>query len=193
MPDMPKSNPIVEGLPSLQRSPAAYPLDECYVREGRKIPQVEVIIGIGMPEPYKTLLVHNSDMTSTLERFYGDRIHLQVLKTWRKGESYFREVALLLNKTNKPVEFGAIKINLALFDAGACQLILEGHLPLGRVLNDHAIAYHSNPKSFLKIEADDFIGKALQLGDHPSLYGRRNTLSNPQGGALAEIVEILPP
>ena len=55
------------------------------------------------------------------------------------------------------------------------------------------IAYLSRPKAFLKVYSDDWIGRALQLDGPRTLYGRRNTLTDPQQRPLAEIVEILPP
>jgi hypothetical protein len=196
MPDMPdpSSKAIIEQPPALfRRGSDAYPLDECYARDKRKLPSLEVIAGTKMLEPYKSLLVHNNDMTSTLEKFHGGRIHLDLLAHWRKGDAYFREVALVINGSEKRVEFGAIKINLALFDPKPRELILEECFPLGRILHDCQVAYHSNPKSFLKVQADDFIGGVLQLTGRPMLFARRNTLSTPKGEALAEIVEILPP
>lgn len=172
---------------------SCYPFDECYKREKRKLPSMEAITGTKMPEPYKSLLVHNHDMTSTLEKFHGGRIHLTLLRTWRKDDSYFREVILTLDGSEKRVEFGAIKINLSLFETEPRQKILEQHFPLGRILHDYNVPYHSNPRSFFKVHADDFIAEHLQLNSRPELYARRNVLSNPKGEALAEIVEILPP
>jgi len=193
MPDMEKIEPIIEGHPPFPSRPsAAFPLDECYARDKRKLPAMEAIAGTTIPEPYKSLLVHNNDMTSTLEKFHGARIHLAVLRSWQKSDSYFREVILTLDGSAKRVEFGAIKINLALFEAEPRQKILEAHFPLGRILGDYTVPYHSNPKSFLKIQADDFIVREFGLPGKPMLYGRRNTLSNPRGESLAEIVEILP-
>jgi hypothetical protein len=192
MPDSSKT--IIEPIPDFMRRDAdVYPLDECYQRQKRSLPLIEMIAGTKMPEPYHTLLVHNSDMTSTLENFHRARIHLTLLRSWRKDESYFREVVLTLDGSDKRVEFGAIKISLGLFEDEPRRLILKEHLPLGRILNDFGVVYHSNPRSFFKIHADDFIGENLQLTGRQALYARRNVLSNPKGEALAEIVEILPP
>ena len=51
----------------------------------------------------------------------------------------------------------------------------------------------SRPKAFLRIQADEFIRRALRLDGPAVLYGRRNTLFDPVQRPLAEIVEILPP
>ena len=171
----------------------AYPLDEFYSRSGTTLPPLDQIDGQAVPEPYRTLLVHDRDMTSTLENYHGAGIHLRLLGRERKGEDYFREVLLLLEGSERPVEFGAIQIHLDRFPDKAQRDILEERYPLGHVLKDHAIPYVSRPKAFLRIASDKIINALLNLQGAHVLYGRRNTLSNPAGDPLAQIVEILPP
>jgi chorismate-pyruvate lyase len=171
----------------------AYPLDEFYARSGTTLPPLDQVDGQAVPEPYRTLLVHDHDMTSTLETFHGAGVHLRLLGRERKGDEYFREVLLLLEGSERPVEFGAIQIHLDRFPDAARRDILEERYPLGHVLKDHAIAYVSRPKAFLRIASDKIINAVLHLQGAHVLYGRRNTLSNLAGEPLAQIVEILPP
>jgi len=173
--------------------PIAYPLDDFYAQAGRALPPIELVEGDAVPEPYKSLLVHQDDMTPTLEKFHRQRIHLEVLSRQQRDDFYFREVVLLLDKTDKPVEFGAIKINLALFPLAARKEILEECRPLGTLLADYVITHTSRPKAFLRIQSDDFINASLKLDRSHWLYGRRNTLWDAQQRPLAEIIEILPP
>lgn len=178
---------------ALTVSPFAYPLDEFYAQAGRKLPAIEPIAGEAMPEPCRSLLFHNHDMTPTLESFYRQAIHLEVLRREQRDDFYFREVVLHLDENDQPVEFGAIKINLALFPAVCRREILEERLPLGHILHEHQVPHASRPKAFLQIGPDRFIRDALKLKGSPRLYGRRNSLMDPQQRSLAEIVEILPP
>ena len=173
--------------------PFAFPLDEFYALAKRELPVIEQITGEEVPEPYRELLVHTTDMTPTLEKFHGDRIYLNVISRQTRGDYYFREVILLTQRTRQPVEFGAIKINLALVSSPARRLILEEQEPLGTILNEFKIPHSSRPKAFVRIQADPFIKGALQLSGEQVLYGRRNTLFDAQQRVLAEIVEILPP
>ena len=170
-----------------------YPLDEFYGQAARPLPRIETIQAADLPEPSRSLLVHDSDMTSTLEKFHAHPLHLELLRMQRAGKLYFREVILVLNATGLPVEFGAITIHLERFDPASRKLILEGIIPLGRILNESGVGYTSHPEAFLKIQADDFISRALKIPGQPELFGRRNTLRNYRGEPLAEIVEILPP
>lgn len=173
--------------------PVAYPLDDFYARASRPLPPIRQIAGDEMPEPYRTLLVHEEDMTPTLEEFHGANVHLRVLNRQQRDGAYYREVVLLLDGSNIAVEFGAIRINVDLFPPAAKAAILKEGLPLGHVLAEHKIKHTSRPKGFLSIEADDFINGALGLHGPQTLYGRRNTLYDSQKRSLAEIVEILPP
>ena len=187
MPTTLSSAPVAPGV-SL-----SHPLDGFYARSGLALPPLQQIDGEEVPEPYKALLVHQSDMTSTLENFHRQSIHLRVLGRERRGDEYFREVVLHLDDTEQPVEFGAIKINLDRFPPPARQLILDERWPLGHILKDCAVAYVSLPKAFLRIASDKLINSVLGLTGAHVLYGRRNTLSDAAGQSLAEIVEILPP
>lgn len=171
----------------------AHPLDEFYARMKLPLPPLDRVDGEAVPQPYRQLLVHNDDMTPTLERFYRRDIHLHLLGRRQQGHEYFREVVLLLDGTNDPVEFGAIKIYLDRFTPEARRQILEEQRPLGHIMQECGVKHTSRPKAFLRLASDRFINEALQLSGANVLYGRRNTLFHPQNRPLAEIVEILPP
>ena len=62
--------------PAATALPFVYPLDEFYARTGLILPKIERLRGEQVPEPYRKLLVHEHDMTPTLESFHGADIHL---------------------------------------------------------------------------------------------------------------------
>ncbi len=171
----------------------AHPLDDFYAQMGLPLPPLQQVDGEAVPQPYKRLLVHHNDMTPTLEKFHGRDIHLRLLGRRRRGNGYFREVVLLLDGSDQPVEFGAIKIFLDRFAPEARRQILQEQRPLGHIMQECAIQHSSRPKAFLRLASDHFINQALRLTGANVLYGRRNTLFDPQDRPLAEIVEILPP
>ena len=180
-------------LPAPRVCPYAYPLDEFYARAGAPLPRIERIPGNRIPEPYRKLLVHLHDMTPTLEAFHGSDIHIEVLHRERRGDFYFREVVLRLDRDQQPVEFGANRVCLAWLAPKVRALILEEHLPLGRILNLLKVPHRSFPKCFLRVEADALISRSFGLKAPQSLYGRQARILNPRGQPLSEIVEILPP
>jgi chorismate-pyruvate lyase len=177
---------------SLLPSHLAHPLDEFYARNNTALPPLQQVEGEEVPEPEKSLLVHDSDMTSTLETHHGGPVELEVLGRKRDGDLYFREVVLRMIDTRVPVEFGAIKIHLDLFPAAARERILEEHWPLGRILKESGMSFTSRPSAYLRMASDKLINEVLQLTGAQVLYGRRNTLFDSSVRPLAEIVEILP-
>ena len=81
-----------------------FPLDFVYLRSGVELPQVTAIDPDDIPLPYRSLLVHRTDMTLTLERHFGGRVALRPLATFRHGPWYFRRVLLAQEYTGRPVE-----------------------------------------------------------------------------------------
>jgi chorismate-pyruvate lyase len=169
------------------------PLEDFYRMAGLPLPAIRQISPNETPQPYRTLLVHQSDMTSTLERFHHGSIRIRALSSKRRGDFYYREVLLYVEGHERVVEFGAIRIDFSLLPEPACAAILDEHLPLGHILNLYGIDFASRPKAYLKIWSDDLMNTNLRLSAPQWLYGRRNSLLVPSGGTLAEIVEILPP
>jgi chorismate-pyruvate lyase len=170
-----------------------YPLNEFYAARNAPMPVIAEIPASQVPEPYRSLLAHNTDMTSKLEAFHRSKIHIQPIARHATDNEYFREVTLVLDGSLKPVEFGAIKIILDLFPNEAQREILKEQRPLGKILTEHKIGFGSKPRAFLQIASDSFIQSALVLDSEKILYGRRNTLVDAWDRPLAEIVEILPP
>lgn len=178
---------------SIAAADVAFPLGEFYARHGHVLPPLQQIDGGDVPEPYRGLLVHESDMTSTLEEFHGGAVRIEVLGKNRRHDEYTREVILRTEATGQPIEFGAIKIFLDRFPEEARRQILAEHWPLGRILKEADMPFLSRPKAYLRIASDPLINRVLGLNGAQVLFGRRNTLTNADGEVLAEIVEILPP
>ena len=170
-----------------------YPLSEFYNHAKLPLPAIEQISGDAVPEPFKSLLVHNNDMTPTLETFHRSDIHLEIVSRERRGDFYFREVVLHLTTNDQPVEFGAIKIYIGRFPEEAQDLILQEEIPLGGILKRCAVQHHTEAKNFLRVQSDALIGEKFSLIKPITLYGRKAVISDPQQRPLCEIVEILPP
>ncbi len=180
-----------------------YPLEWFYNRSDKQIPEFEYISAEDLPEPYKKLLDHQRDMTSTLKKFHNsEQIWVQALEKYQEGNLYHRLVTLWIPDNDKsrsthssrPVEFGAIRIHLDRFPDIARQWILQESRPLGRILHDGSVSYLSRPEKFFKTRTDDWIGSALRMPAGQVVYGRCNVLWDGEATdqPLAEIVEILP-
>ncbi|HAB18387.1 MAG TPA: hypothetical protein DCE44_18340 [Verrucomicrobiales bacterium] len=169
-----------------------HPLDEFCLRDGRPLPEFVEVQPAEIPEPARSLLVHERDMTRTLEQFHGCSIHLRVLSKYSDATTYCRESVLELDRGDQPVEFGAIKIYLERFAEPWRSQILEAHLPLGGILNASGLRYSSRPSAYLRFAPDAFIAAVFRWSERVWTYGRQNTLRDEKGRPLAEIIEILP-
>lgn len=169
------------------------PLAEAYSRRGLRLPAIERVEGSVVPQPFRDLLVHDRDMTPTLEAFHGEPIHLQVMSRGAPSGILFREVVLITVESARPVEFGAIRIRLDGFGNSARELILEGLIPLGTILKQKEIPHRSDPQRYFRVAPDQVVARALEMEGREPLYGRHNLISSPDGRVLAEMVEILPP
>ncbi|MEO0477835.1 MAG: hypothetical protein AAF085_17995, partial [Planctomycetota bacterium] len=169
-----------------------YPLScfDCDASKG--VTRARILEAEELPDPYRTLLAHDRDMTGTLETYFKQPMTLRVHVKRVEGDSLYRQVSLVGMNDGRPAEFGAIRIDLSCFDGETRELVAECKIPLGRVLREHDVAYVSSPSAYLEVTPDKLLSEALQVSTGP-LYGRKNELKMPDGRAIAQIIEILPP
>ncbi|WNG49294.1 hypothetical protein F0U60_38115 [Archangium minus] len=167
------------------------PFARCY--EGLPAPRLTVMDPEELPSPYRELLVHDGTMTLMLEGFLGMRLELRVLAQDRRGSSLWRQVLLTESVGGRPVELGAIQIDLTCFDERTRVLLMEGRVPLGRLLEDSGLEYTSRPQRFFRTEADASMREVLGVQGAQRLFGRWNWLVGKGERVMAEVVELLPP
>ncbi len=90
-----------------------FPLDLVYKWSGVLKPSARTVSPYDIPLPYRSLLVHESDMTMTLEQHFGSRIGLRVLSTFSRGGWFYRRVLLVQEYSGRPVQMGAIRMDLS--------------------------------------------------------------------------------
>jgi chorismate-pyruvate lyase len=168
-----------------------FPLDFVYARSGVALPHAEMIDADSIPQPYRSLLVHTSDMTLTLERHFGGRVALRPLATFSTGLWYFRRVLLAQEYTGRPVEMGAIRIKVGAFSERIRRQILKNNVPLGRLLRDGGVQYESRPKAFLAVTPNPEMMGVFWMREARTLYGRRTEMIH-DGAKIGDIVEVLP-
>ncbi len=146
-----------------------------------------------MPQPYRDLLVHEGDMTSTLQRYHGEGVDLDVLERAIVGGVLSRHIVLRGARSGRPLEYGAARIQLGLLDHVARAEVLEERRPLGGILHHRGLGFRSCPGGFFRIQSNTMINRALDLDEQHTLFGRCNCLWGGSGRTIAEVVEILPP
>ena len=168
-----------------------YPLDVVYRRAGVEMPGMKIVAPYQIPMPYRSLLVHEDDMTITLERHFGGRLALRALSTFTSGAWYFRRVLLVQEYTGRPVEMGAIRMKLDGFGARLKKQILKNEVPLGRLLRDSGFKYVSHAMAFLAITPNPEMMGVFWMRESKTLYGRRTEIVR-DGDKIGDIVEVLP-
>lgn len=181
-----------DNLDELRQS-LLWPLNLFCTVHSRELPQITPLFDQQMPEPYKQLLVHKSNMTSTLEAYHARTIYIERLNVVRGDEQTTREVVLRLESSNKPVEYGASRIFFDSLPPKAVELIDEGRIPLGTLLRTCECKHTVEPSGFFRLQATPFFGDIFPRMTESTLYGRRNTLVALNGKPIAEVCEILPP
>ena len=170
-----------------------YPLSEFYEELELSLPEITRLAPAEVPEPFCSLLVHDRDMTPTLEAAHDGKLGLRLLRFARQDDVVNRIVALVLSRDGRTVGMGAIRIFLEHLPPAAKDSVLEGHEPFGAILRQSAVTHCSRPVAYFRVKADSLIAGALGTELFHALYGRRNTIWNSFGQPLAEVVEILPP
>jgi len=168
------------------------PLDFFYESKGITKPNIDPLEPELLPKNQRALLDHNRDMTSTLMAHHNSELYIEVLERVSNDNYLLRMVVLKTKNLHSAVEFGAIGMNLDLFDVEIRNEIEQGIKPLGGLLEKYSVPYSSGPRAFFAISSDALISSLLQVPEGVKLYGRCNELTDPEGYTLADIVEILP-
>jgi hypothetical protein len=145
-----------------------------------------------MPEPYRSLLVHEHHMTVTVEAFHGDLVDVRILARRQDGNSYTRKILLALQKTGRIVQFGIVRIDLGLCSPPVRAALVAGKTPVGRILIEHNVLRRIEPTAYLRIA-----GKAPQMSwfgltGPQTLYGRL-AIIHCDGCPAVELLEIVAP
>ncbi|MDC0723540.1 hypothetical protein [Nannocystis bainbridge] len=173
--------------------PSAFePLEVLYAARGLPLPRLSFIEPEDMPQPYRQLLVHEGTMTPTLEDFFDQRLTLKVLHTSLGKDELRRQVLLVGAVDLRPAELAAIRIHLNCFESRGRELLVQGHVPLGRLLADMQVASTSRPAIFFQTWSDALMSEALAVEFRQPLFGRCNQLLEKSGRVMADVVEILP-
>ncbi len=159
---------------------------------GSARPQVSFIEAEELPDEERHLLSHDMDMTPRLRDYHGCAIDLDVHARQRIGHYLVRASVLIRRSDTRPVEFGAIGIHLDELPELARHEVLEGRVPFGAILENHAVTHTSHPRGFFHIVVDQRLAELLGAVGGQTLYGRCNELRLPNGKVLADVVEVLP-
>ncbi len=144
------------------------------------------------PEPYKTLLVHDHHMTVAMETRHGCSVDVRVLAEKLDDLVYSREILLLEHGTDRVVQYGIVRFNLAYVTPDVRDEILAKQAPLGRILINHNVLRHIDLGAILEIQAGPRLAAHLGMPVGGVTYGRMATIFCNRQPAV-DLLEISSP
>jgi chorismate-pyruvate lyase len=145
-----------------------------------------------VPDPYQELLVHEHHMTVTVEAHHGSLVDVRILDRKHAGDSYARKILLALQSTGQIVQFGIVRIRLEYCDDAVRDRIVEGRIPLGRILIEHNVLRRIEPTAFLRITPGPKMMEWFGLTRLEPTYGRL-AIIHCDGQPAIELLEIVAP
>lgn len=154
-----------------------------------------------LPEPHRTLLVHEHHMTVALEAHYGRPVQLEKLAVRQVGDDYARKLLLRAGTDGPVVMAGIMRFLLQHCAEGVRQEILEARKPLGRILIEHDVMREIRAAAFLKVGLQNDLGELFGVIE-TSAAGAEETKSHTfgrlavmlcNGEPAIELLEIVAP
>ncbi len=145
-----------------------------------------------MPEAYRRLLAHNNHMTVTVEAYHGCPVDVEVLEAQWAQPIYRRKILLRRTCDRKCVQFGLVWLNTAFLTEQVRQKILDGQIPLGRVLIEHGVLREVFLRELFEIQVGPELAEYFGLSIGDIVYGRtaRIDLDGHPALQLLEIVTV---
>jgi chorismate-pyruvate lyase len=167
------------------------PLHVAYAQAGIAPPAIVAVAASDIPHPYHALLVHEGEMTRTLEEHVGGTVGIRVLSTRARARFYVRRVLLVDEASGRPVAMGAVRLTIGALPRPVRAEVIRGRVPLGRLLRAAGLDFMSRPTGYLSVTPNPEMMGLFWMTSPDTLFGRE---TNVLLGArkIGEIVEILP-
>lgn len=159
---------------------------------GPDLVEAELVPSDEVPSPFDGLLVHHEHMTTSLQRYHGVPVELEVLDELTNGDVYHRKILLTAQGTDHVVEVGVARINLGCTTDDVRAEIRKRETPLGDILIRHNVMRRIEPKWFFRFERP---GPLLAAFDRPiegPVYGRVGIIYFDEEPAI-ELLEVVTP
>jgi hypothetical protein len=145
-----------------------------------------------VPSPYHELLVHEHHMTVTVEAHHGDRVNVVIYNRRHDGPFYARRIFLALEKSQRVVQYGLVRINLRYCSPEVRAEIIAGETPLGRILINHDVLRRIEPTGFLRVVPGPALVQQFGLTEPVPTYGRLAYIHCDEKPAI-ELLEVVAP
>ncbi|MCC9658060.1 hypothetical protein [Rhodopirellula halodulae] len=163
-----------------------------------------------IPEPFDTLLNHQSHMTVTVEHYHGEPVDVAVHRRRNRFASgdvvqavdvanpeeldatvaYTREITLVTHDTQQVVQHGIVRLDPSALSRSVWHQIASGEIPLGRVLIENNVLRQVQLCRLWRVTAGPSLAKYLNLQVGDVVYGRTALIRCDHKPAI-ELLEIV--
>jgi chorismate-pyruvate lyase len=173
----------VNPLDELKSLTSLFPEKNVLIEKAEHVPIALV------PELYRTLLAHDHHMTVTMEEHHDCKVDVQILDRKETDQYYCRKIILSKSGTDQVVQFGIVKFDFQYVTEAVKNEIMQGEIPLGRILINHNVLRHIHLGAILKITAGPALAEYLQMETGEITYGRLATIFC-NGQPAVDLLEI---
>jgi chorismate-pyruvate lyase len=179
-------NPIRRATPELNALVGLFYPDPSVLGDFREVSEAD------LPVTARRLLAHDQHMTVTVEAYHGCPVTVEVLQTNITPTHYARRILLHRQTDRAVVQFGIVRLAVALLDAEVRQEIESQNAPLGRILIKHNVLRDVRLLSLWEILPGEDLRRHFQMVEAGICYGR-TALIYCDGVPAVELLEILAP
>lgn len=153
----------------------------------------EIVKPEDIPEPYRSLLVHEHHMTVTLERHHQSEIHLVVRDRKWQGSVYCRRLLLTAGEQGKVVLVGAIRFHMSRCTQAVQKDVREENIPLGKILMEHCSLRTIRPYAYLRVRLEDGLRRLFAPASEARYTYGRTAVITCQLQPVVELLEVVCP
>ena len=138
----------------------------------------------------RELLDHNAHMTVTLEHFHDCPVDVRVLEDRVEGDLYLRKILLTRQSDDRVVQYGIVRLNMAVLSEEVEAEIRKKQTPLGRILIRRNVLRKVDLDRLFRIECGPDLCEAFSLPPGSMVAGR-TALIHCNGEPAIELLEIV--
>lgn len=145
-----------------------------------------------MPATYRELLDHEHHMTVTVENFHRSPVDVQVLQKVKTAKHYARMILLRRQSDQQVVQFGIVRLTLAMLSDPVRREIEAEQTPLGRVLIQHDVMRRIRLSQLWRVAPGPDLCYWFSLAAPVETFGR-TAMIDCDGEPAIELLEIVTP
>ena len=165
-------------------------LVELFYEDSSKCGEITETLASDMPVAYRSLLDHDDHMTVTVEAIHDSLVDVEVLDVRQDADYYARKILLKRRSDTQVVQFGIVRLTLALLDEDVRREVVANRIPLGRIMIKLHVMRHVELASLWRVTPGADLRRCFS--SEKSTFGRTAWI-HVNGQPAVELLEIVAP